>query len=399
MNRFLFATALGLCALAPSAANAAVSLSIGDGRLVEPPSGQKSMVFPVTLSSAWPEIVRVRYATGVGPNANTADALTLAQPGLDFSSRQGQLVIPARSKTGYIEVPILADTEPEKDESFMVTLSDVEGYNDTDTTDDDVVLKRSVARGTIVEPVKAVTLGGTVAAYVINPSAFTNIDPTTGQSTDGFDKPAQQAMQSGILVNITGQNFERTVTTNTLGQFSALVLPGSYTVKVLDFSRQVFSADFQTFTQPARTVTVPRDVRNINFYYYGVAGTVGYVDAGSSFINPAVIRVEARPFGASPTSTPIASDISDNTDPVQVSRGYRFFIPALPEGKYTISVSTLTEYEFYTNNYNFPSYTITVPASGGPNRPIARVAIVGRPKTSSSSSSTRSTKSSSVSGS
>ncbi|BCM90448.1 hypothetical protein IAD21_02301 [Abditibacteriota bacterium] len=398
MNRFLFACAVGLCALpclAPSAAHAAtVSLSVADARLVEPPSGQKSMIFPVTLSGTWPEDVRVTYTTSVGPNAGSADSTTLAQPGFDFSSRQGQITIPAGNTRGQIEVPVLADGEVEKDETFSVTLSNLQGYNNSGAT---VVLNRSVAKGTIVEPVKGVVLGGTVASYNVSPSTFT-YDPTTGQYSDKFDMPAQQVLQSGVSVLVTGSNFSRSATTDSQGRFTVLVRPGSYSVQIGDFLVQDYNGTYQTYSAPARTVSLSRDSLNNSFFFYGVAGTVGIPSSSnSSRLTGAYVKVEARPAGADPTSDPIASAIANYSDTNKLSRGYRFFIPALPPGRYTLTIAPVDDFTYYTDYFDFPTITVTVPVSTGVNRPDAHVAFVGTPKATSNS--TRSSKSSSASGS
>jgi hypothetical protein len=340
MNRSLFARAFGLCALpliAASTAHAAtVTLSVGDGRLVEPPSGQKSLIFPVALSGVWSEDVRVSYATSEGPNSGTADATTLAQSGFDYSSRQGQITIPSGRTMGQIEIPILADNEVEKDETFALTLSNLQGFDNSGAS---VFLKRSLAKGTIVEPVKGVALGGVITSYEVNPSAYSSYDPNTGQYTDLFDTPAQPVLLSGVSVLVSGTNFSRTVTTDAQGRFTALVRPGKYSVQVQNFARRNFGSTFQTYTQPARTVTVSRDSRANNFFFYGVSGTVAYKVPNSSFLYPSYANIEVRPFGASPTSAPVASAISEYSDPIKLSRGYRFSIVGLPAGRYTLSIA------------------------------------------------------------
>lgn len=132
MNRLLLASVLGTCALStwallPSptarAAAADVSLSIADARLVEPPTGQKSMIFQVRLSQPWPSNVDIYYSTSKGPNASTAAANTLATPNVDFTSLRDVVTIPAGSTLAQIEVPVLADTAVEQDETFAVNIN------------------------------------------------------------------------------------------------------------------------------------------------------------------------------------------------------------------------------------------------------------------------------------
>ena len=396
MNRFLFACTLGACVsvgIAPTARAATnVSLSIGDVRMTEPPSspsetpsGQKSMVFPVTLSSPWSEDVRISYATSVGPNATTADSSTLAQPGFDFSSRQGQITIPAGTTGGRIEVPILADGEVEEDETFVVTLSNVESSDNSGHT---VTVARSVAKGTIIEAVKGIVLGGKVLAYNVSPSAF-GYDPTTGTFVDTFDKPAKAQGQSDVTVIVSNGTTSRIATTDSKGNYSLLVLPGTYTVQLQDFQKSDPSGNAQNYSLPARKVRLARDSRANNFVFYGVAGTAGYTFPGYKGVFPAYIQVEARPVGASPSSTPVAVGISQYYfyDPTRAATVYRFFLGGLPEGKYNLTVNSVNNGEnYYFTNVNYPSFTVSLPDLRSVNSPDARIAIIGTYRAPGSSS-------------
>ena len=272
MNRFLFACTLGACVFMVGAPQARAktngSLVIGDARLVEPSSGQQSMIFPVTLSGARDTDVRLSYATSVGPNAAKADPLLLAQPGFDFSNREGELVIPAGTTRGEIEIPILGDAEVEKDEMFLISLSDILSSDNAGLT---VRGARTVARGTIVEAVKGVVLGGKVLSFNVSPSAF-GFDPVSGGFADNFDKPAKAQGQGNVTLTVSNGTTSRIVSTDSKGDYSMLVLPGTYTVEMQNFARSDVFGNPQTYSLPARKVSLLRDSRANNFAFYGVAG-------------------------------------------------------------------------------------------------------------------------------
>ncbi len=373
MNRFLFACTLGACALSAALSSKAgaaprVSLFVGDARLVEPPSGQKSIVFPVTMSRVWSEDVRVSFVTA--PSNNTFDSSTRALSGFDFTSREGQITIPAGTTRAQIEVPVLADSEVEKNETFTLQLNNLIG---TDNTGASVVLGRSVATGTIIEGVKGIVLGGKVIAYTVDTSPF--------GTDDSFDTPAKAIAQSGVTVTVSSDSGTRRATTDDKGNFSVLVLPGTYSVQVEDFSRQNFNTgngDQQLYSMPARRVSLSRDSRSNNFAFYGIAGTVGTrFGSTSTRLSSAFVQVEARPEGADPSSTPVAVGITNFSDPSRTGRGSRFFIPALPFGRYTLSVKDVGDNTFYSTFFTFPSVTVAVPTTSGVNRPVAHVEIAG----------------------
>ena len=395
MKRFLFPCALLACALpawsspnpprsvaAPKAASGA-TISISDARLVEPPFGQKSMYFAVTLSQPWPQDVRFSYATSAGLAGVAAS--TLAQPGLDFAASQGQLTIPAGDLRAQIAVPILSDPQALNNETFTVGISDVSG---TDTLGNTVGLGRSLATGTIVKAIKAVVLSGQVTSNIVTPS--------------GFNAPARIVPLRGVMVFIDSPALSRIVTTDSRGNYSATVRPGTYTVRLADFTLTDGSGTPQTYSIPARTVTITGDSTANSFTFYGVAGSVSIPESSDpSLQGAATIQIEVRPVGAAPDSPPVGSTRATfparvRTKPVKTTtkaattfRGVRFFLPALPPGQYTLTATDGGSGDAVTSflgTYAFPASTISVPDINGVNRPDAHVTIVGRPMNNTSPS-------------
>lgn len=89
------------------------TISINDVAKIEPFSGSSNAVFTISLSQVWPTSVSVDYLA----EPQTADA------GLDFTVVSGTLTIPANTPNGQIAVPVLADSTPEPNETFALTLS------------------------------------------------------------------------------------------------------------------------------------------------------------------------------------------------------------------------------------------------------------------------------------
>ena len=86
-------------------------LSIGDAPVGE---GAGNAVFTVTLSAESAQVVTVDYETADG----TAEA------GSDYTTTSGKLTFSVGSRTRTILVPVVDDTNDERDETFTVTLSD-----------------------------------------------------------------------------------------------------------------------------------------------------------------------------------------------------------------------------------------------------------------------------------
>ncbi|MBW3664598.1 MAG: cell wall-binding repeat-containing protein [Actinobacteria bacterium] len=91
------------------------TLTIGDVTVDRPASGTTDARFPVTLSKATTDTVKVRFTTVDGT----------AKAGEDYVKRSGTLTIPPGTKTGTIEIEVVGD--PDKtgaDQTFEVALSD-----------------------------------------------------------------------------------------------------------------------------------------------------------------------------------------------------------------------------------------------------------------------------------
>ena len=106
----------------------APSVSVGDASVVEGDSGTRSVTFPVTLSQAATVPVSVDYSV-VG---DTATGGTKPDPGVDFRTTSGTLTFtPAGTGESpvieYVTVPVYADSASEGDETFVVTLTKVNG--------------------------------------------------------------------------------------------------------------------------------------------------------------------------------------------------------------------------------------------------------------------------------
>ncbi len=122
---------------------AGVRLGIGDAAIVEGNSGAgRNLVFPVLLSSPSTSALSVSYTVS-GVNATYGAKATATS---DFGGKtSGSVSFPllTSGKTAVlktISIPIWADTRPESDETFTITIS---------TTSGAVTVARSVGTGTI----------------------------------------------------------------------------------------------------------------------------------------------------------------------------------------------------------------------------------------------------------
>ena len=98
---------------APTLGATGVSLSEGN-------SGQKNAKFQITLSTAPQKDLRVTFST-IG---------ITAKPVEDYIAKNGTFVIPAKTRTASVSIPIVGDTEFEGDETFGLRLS-APGYTST----------------------------------------------------------------------------------------------------------------------------------------------------------------------------------------------------------------------------------------------------------------------------
>ena len=102
-------------------------LSIEDAPVGE---GAGNAVFTVTLSEASEQVVTVDYETADG----TAEA------GSDYTTTSGKLTFSVGSRTETISVPVVDDTNDERDETFTVTLSNATGATILDNTGTGTIL-------------------------------------------------------------------------------------------------------------------------------------------------------------------------------------------------------------------------------------------------------------------
>jgi hypothetical protein len=122
------------------------TLSINDVSVVEGDSGQKALVFTVSLSKGSKEEVSVGYATADGS----------AKAGSDYGAVSGTLTFARGQKSKTIAVPMYGDRAGELDESFTVTLqqaknariADGVGVGTIRDNEPDVSIIRSVPPGT-----------------------------------------------------------------------------------------------------------------------------------------------------------------------------------------------------------------------------------------------------------
>jgi murein DD-endopeptidase MepM/ murein hydrolase activator NlpD len=110
----------------------ALSVSVGNGSVVEGNTQTQMLVFTVSLSRASEQSVSVSYITSNG----TAIA------GQDYQAANGTLTIPVGQTTGTITILVIGDTEMEPDEIFTLTL-----FNPTGGA----VLGTTSATGTILD--------------------------------------------------------------------------------------------------------------------------------------------------------------------------------------------------------------------------------------------------------
>ena len=89
-------------------------ITISNGNAIETETGSSVMTFDLVLSAASDSDVTVRYKTG--------DASATA--GLDYLAVDDVLTFSSGATTAQISVTILADTEDESDEQFLLTLSE-----------------------------------------------------------------------------------------------------------------------------------------------------------------------------------------------------------------------------------------------------------------------------------
>jgi hypothetical protein len=191
------------------------SLSIDDVTVVEGNAGTTNAVFTVALSAASGQTVTVSHATADG----TATA------GADYTATTGTTTIAAGSTTQTITVPILGDTTPEANETFVVNLSaptnaTIGNAQGTGTiTDDDTTL--SIGDVTVTEG----NAGTTTATFTVTLSqpagvggASFDIATSNGTATAGTDYVARALTAQTIAAGGTTFAFAVTVNGDTLDE-------------------------------------------------------------------------------------------------------------------------------------------------------------------------------------
>jgi hypothetical protein len=193
----------------------APSLSINDVTVVEGNAGSTNAVFTVTLDAASGQTVTVAYATADG----TATA------GADYTATTGTATITAGSTTQTLTVPVLGDTTPEANETFVVNLSaptnatigDAQGTGTI--TDDDTTL--SIGDVTVTEG-NAGTTTATFTVTLSQPAGVGgvgfDIATSNGTATAGADYVARALTAQTIAVGGTTYTFAVTVNGDTLDE-------------------------------------------------------------------------------------------------------------------------------------------------------------------------------------
>jgi hypothetical protein len=92
---------------------AGIRVGVGNATVVEGNSGNRSLRFTISLSSAPTQSVRVRYATTAG----TATA------GTDYTTRSGNVTIGVGKTATVVTVPVKGDSGVEPNETFTVRLT------------------------------------------------------------------------------------------------------------------------------------------------------------------------------------------------------------------------------------------------------------------------------------
>jgi subtilisin-like proprotein convertase family protein len=146
----------GITALNTDAPSA---LSIGNALVLASPTGNATAVFNVILS--------VPLLTDMTVDYTTSDGTAIA--GEDYVPTRGTLRIPQGQTSGTISVPILNETEPESNQTFLITLSNPSAG---------ATILNGVATGTIVDDNSppALTIGDTSVKEVdsgTTPATFT----------------------------------------------------------------------------------------------------------------------------------------------------------------------------------------------------------------------------------
>jgi len=305
------------------------ALAIGDASSPEGDAGTTNMVFSVTLSGASGQTVFVNYVT--------AD-LSATAPG-DYTSTSGTLVFAPGVTVQQILVPVVGDTVPESDESFIVNLSGSIAATISD----------SQGQGTIVNDDVPVTItpaslpGGTVAA------AYSQVVSASGGTGPYSYSVPLGSLPSGLSISPSTGTISGTPTAG--GTFN-------FTVRAFDSSPSPgpFSGDqAYSVTIAAPTIVLPATTLadgNLNQAYSapinaasGGTAPYSYVVSGGALPGGLVVNAATGEITGTPTAFGTfnfditATDSSTGTGPYTATQSYTLVVIDAPPVANAVSVT------------------------------------------------------------
>lgn len=326
------------------------SLSIDDVAVVEGNSGTVNAVFTVTLNAASGQTVGVNYATADGAATQPAD----------YTSTSGTLTFTPGQTTRTITVPVIGDTVPEANESFVVNLSGATNATISDNqgqgtiTNDDVPV--SVSPGSLP--------GGTVAAaYSQTFTGSGGTGPYTFAVTAGT-LPVNMMVSSGGVLSGTptgGGSFNFTITAT-----DSSASPGPYA------GSQAYTLAIASPTVVLAPTTVPDGTRTVAYSTtltasggtapYSYAVTAGALPGGLTLTTGGVLSGTPTATGSFNFSV-TATDSSTGTGPYTAVRAYTMAVA---------DAAPVASNSVHTVAYGSANNTVPLSLSGGP---VASLAI------------------------
>jgi hypothetical protein len=170
-------------------------VSVTSVSVIESDAGSRALKFLVTLSQASPEQVTLNYATADGTAHGVAKPTT---PGGDYQNKSGALTFKPRQVAKPVVVNLLPDTLVEGDETFTLTLSNVNGADVGDApgiatiVDDDPSggFRIAASDTTLREGDSGTrTMSALIGFSGPAPSAFSLTATTTDVTAHGVPKP------------------------------------------------------------------------------------------------------------------------------------------------------------------------------------------------------------------
>lgn len=325
------------------------SLSIDDVAVVEGNSGTVNAVFTVTLNAASGQTVGVNYATADGAATQPAD----------YTSTSGTLTFTPGQTTRTITVPVIGDTVPEANESFVVNLSGATNATISDNqgqgtiTNDDVPV--SVSPGSLP--------GGTVAAaYSQTFTGSGGTGPYTFAVTAGT-LPVNMMVSSGGVLSGTptgGGSFNFTITAT-----DSSASPGPYA------GSQAYTLAIASPTVVLAPTTVPDGTRTVAYSTtltasggtapYSYAVTAGALPGGLTLTTGGVLSGTPTATGSFNFSV-TATDSSTGTGPYTAVRAYTMAVA---------DAAPVASNSVHTVVYGSANNTVPLSLSGGPVASLA----------------------------